>query len=160
MQKNTRGRRALAVAISIVLAVPFLAAAQSNEPLGRQIVNRIFAQLCARGILKGPACTPTPPPPAAPTLTLVQIVINDNGGTATSSAFQARIDGSNVTWGVAETVSVGAHTASEVTLSGYGASLWGGDCAANGTITLAAGEDKTCTITNADEAGRLIVDTV
>src|SRR6185437_5975469 len=33
----------------------------------------------------------------------------------------------------------------------------GGDCAADGTITLAAGDDKTCTITNDDKAAKLIV---
>src|SRR3989344_4474335 len=162
MEKNISGRRrAIAVAaISLLVAVPLLASAQvgNNDPLGRQIVNRIFAQLCARGILRGAVCAPTPP--AAPTLTLVKTVVNDNGGTATTADFQAKIDGINVAWGVTQTVAAGSHTASETSMAGYGASGWGGDCAADGTITLAAGENKTCTITNDDQAGRLIVDKV
>ena len=38
---------------------------------------------------------------------------------------------------------------------GYAASDWGGDCAADGTITLLPGDDKTCTITNDDIAPKL-----
>ena len=168
MNNNTRGtwRRSVAAAsVSLLLAAPLLASAQvSNDPLGRQIVDRIFAQLCARGILKSARCQPPPPAPA--TLTLVKTVVNDNGGTATTTDFQAKIDGVNVAWGVAQTVTAGAHIASEVNMAGYMASSWGGDCAANGTITLAAGENKTCTITNNDDpptpppAGHLIVDKV
>ena len=162
MEKNISGRRrAIAVAaISLLVAVPLLASAQvgNNDPLGRQIVNRIFAQLCARGILRGAVCAPTPP--AAPSLTLVKTVVNDNGGTATTADFQAKIDGINVAWGVTQTVAAGSHTASETSMAGYGASGWGGDCAADGTITLAAGENKTCTITNDDQSGRLIVDKI
>ncbi len=46
----------------------------------------------------------------------------------------------------------GTYTASETNNSGYTASVWGGDCAANGSITLANGDNKTCTITNDDTA--------
>src|SRR3989338_6889844 len=162
MNNNTRGtwRRSIAAAsVSLLLAAPLLASAQvSNAPLGRQIVDRIFAQLCARGILKSARCQPPPPAPAS--LTLVKTVVNDNGGTATTTDFQAKIDGINVAWGVTQTVAAGAHAASETSMAGYGASGWGGDCAADGTITLAAGENKTCTITNDDQAGRLIVDKI
>src|SRR3989338_4342035 len=88
MENNVRmWRRAVAAAsVSLLLIVPLLTSAQvSNDPLGRQIVDRIFAHLCARGILKSARCQPPPPAPA--TLTLVKTVVNDNGGTATSSAF-------------------------------------------------------------------------
>jgi hypothetical protein len=44
------------------------------------------------------------------------------------------------------------HTASETPHVGYTASIWGGDCAADGTITLLPGDVKTCTITNDDVA--------
>ena len=91
------------------------------------------------------------------TLTLVKTVTNDNGGNATAANFQAKIDGNNVPWGVAQVVSAASHTASEVTLAGYVASSWGTDCATNGTVTLAPGENKTCTITNDDQPGTLIV---
>ncbi|MCJ7667642.1 MAG: LPXTG cell wall anchor domain-containing protein, partial [Anaerolineae bacterium] len=86
----------------------------------------------------------------APTLKLVKTVINDNGGTLTPANFPVRIDGASVAWGVAYALSAGPHTASETTQTGYAASAWSGDCAANGTITLALGQTKTCTITNND----------
>src|SRR6185436_16717709 len=66
------------------------------------------------------------------------------------------VDGNSVTSGVKNTSTAGAHTVSETTDSGYAATI-GGDCAADGTITLAAGDDKTCTITNDDKAAKLIV---
>jgi hypothetical protein len=90
-------------------------------------------------------------------LTLVKTVVNDNGGTAVADDFQARIDGNNVPWGVAQVLEPGSYTASELGVAGYTASDWGGDCAADGTITLAAGEDATCTITNDDNAPSLIL---
>ena len=93
--------------------------------------------------------------PIPPQLTLVKTVINDNGGTAVANDFQAKIDGVNVPWSVAQTLTIGAHTASETVVPGYAASVWGGDCAANGTITLARGDNKTCTITNNDIAPKL-----
>jgi len=160
--------------LSVLLILPALVSAADNqESRARSIFNMVIERLCQlqeahgnRVRLVDPArCVPTPPPPIAPTLTLQKTVINDNGGTATTTDFQARIDGGNVSWGVAQTVSVGSHTASEMTLPNYTAGAWGGDCAADGTITLAAGENKTCMITNDDVAqepttGHLIVDKV
>jgi hypothetical protein len=90
-------------------------------------------------------------------LTLQKTVVNDNGGTLTANDFPRFIDGSSVAWNTSVLLTVGQHTASETTQAGYAASDWGGDCAANGTITLAAGENKTCTITNDDVAPRLTV---
>lgn len=93
----------------------------------------------------------------APTLTLVKTVTNNNGGTAVANDFQGKIDGNNVAWGVAQAVSAGAHTASETNLPGYTASAWGGNCASDGSVTLALGENKTCTITNDDQQAYIIV---
>lgn len=93
----------------------------------------------------------------APTLTLVKTVVNDNGGTATTASFQGKIDGNNVAWGSPIVLNAGAHTASETNLAGYAASNWGGDCAANGSVALATGDNKTCTITNNDQPGHLIL---
>ena len=90
-----------------------------------------------------------------PTLTLVKTVVNDNGGTKTASDFQAMVDGNPVSWSTAVQLDPGPHTASETTIPVYTASAWGGDCATNGTITLAAGDAKTCTITNDDIAPSL-----
>ena len=86
-----------------------------------------------------------------PTLTVTKIVINDNGGTATTSDFTLFINSATTTSGVATTTSVGAHTVSEGTMAGYTSTI-GGDCDAEGNVTLAAGEHKTCTITNNDIA--------
>ncbi len=89
------------------------------------------------------------------TLRLVKTVVNDNGGTAVANDFQGKIDGSNVAWGATTTLTTGAHTASETTLPNYTAGSWGGDCATDGSVTLAAGDNKTCTITNNDNAPAL-----
>ena len=98
------------------------------------------------------------PAPEMPTITLVKVLPNDDGGTAVADDFTAMIDGVEVTWGEAHPVTVGAHTVSESGgPAGYTASDWGTDCAADGAITLAAGENKTCTITNDDQPGMLTV---
>jgi hypothetical protein len=89
-----------------------------------------------------------------PKLTLVKTVNNQYGGTATKADFQAKIDGNNVPWDSAQGLNAGSYTASEsFTIAGYTAGDWGGDCAANGSVTLSVGDDKTCTITNSDVPG-------
>lgn len=90
-------------------------------------------------------------------LTLTKTVINNNGGIKVVSDFVLKIDGNQVTSGVANNVTPGSHTASEVNLAGYTASSWGGDCNTDGTITLALGANKTCTITNDDIQPKLTV---
>ena len=77
------------------------------------------------------------------TLTLEKTVINDDGGTATEANFQAKIDGGNVPWDAAQSVGAGSFTASETVVANYTAGVWGGDCAADGTVTLALGDNKT-----------------
>ena len=86
------------------------------------------------------------------TLTLVKTVENDNGGSATEDDFQAYINENEVPWGAAQTLNAGSYTASEDGMTGYVASSWGGDCEEDGTITLNAGDNKTCSITNDDIA--------
>ncbi|MFA6390984.1 MAG: SdrD B-like domain-containing protein, partial [Patescibacteria group bacterium] len=90
-----------------------------------------------------------------PTLTLTKTVVNNNGGTAIANDFQGKINGDNVSWSTAKTLTPGSYTASETTLSNYTASEWGTDCNANGNITLAYGDNKTCSITNNDNAPAL-----
>jgi hypothetical protein len=86
-----------------------------------------------------------------PTLKLVKNVIINNGGTATTGDFQAYIDGNPVDWDSPQELSAGIeYTASEDTLPGYSDSVWGGDCAEDGTITLGLYQPATCTITNDD----------
>ncbi|OGY18605.1 MAG: hypothetical protein A2900_02890 [Candidatus Chisholmbacteria bacterium RIFCSPLOWO2_01_FULL_50_28] len=91
----------------------------------------------------------------APTLTLEKTVVNDNGGNASADDFQASIDASPIPWGIPQTLNVGSYTASESELSGYTAGSWGGDCNEDGSVTLAEGENKTCTIENDDQPGTI-----
>lgn len=90
-------------------------------------------------------------------LTLVKTVMNDNGGIAVVSNFPLFVNAVPVVSGVSNELNAGNYTASETNLPGYTASVWGGHCAANGSVTLAPGDNKTCTITNNDQPGHLIV---
>ncbi|MDP3998055.1 MAG: SdrD B-like domain-containing protein, partial [bacterium] len=90
----------------------------------------------------------------APTLTLVKILPNDNGGTATQDDFNVYINDQSAIWGQ-NIVNAGDLTVSEGTLTGYEPSVWGGDCDENGGITLLPGDNKTCTITNDDQEATL-----
>ena len=91
----------------------------------------------------------------APKLTLTKTVVNDNGGSAAESDFTPSIDGTPTTWDTAVELVAGAHIASESSLTGYAASNWSGDCAADGSITLTVGDELTCSITNDDIAPNL-----
>ena len=92
------------------------------------------------------------------TLTLVKTVINDNGGTLDVADFPLFMNGNLVTSGQTVTFNAGTDvTASETQQPGYTASAWGGDCAADGSVTIEAGVDKTCTITNDDDAPSLLL---
>src|SRR3989339_569489 len=86
----------------------------------------------------------------APLLTVTKVVVNDSGhGNKIISDFSLFIDGFSVVSSIASTTSVGLHTVSETADSGY-TSVIGGDCNADGTITLEVGAVKICTITNND----------
>ncbi|MDP3988735.1 MAG: ice-binding family protein [bacterium] len=87
----------------------------------------------------------------APQLIVNKVVVNDNDGTKVVSDFPLFVDGVSVTSGVVITTTIGLHTVSETADSNYTATI-GGNCATNGTITLALGDVKTCTITNNDIA--------
>ena len=94
----------------------------------------------------------------APKLTVTKIVVNDNGGNAVVADFPLFVNGNSVTSGVQNTLSANVlYTATETPLTGYAASVWGGDCATDGTITLNEGDVKACTITNDDIAPKLTV---
>ncbi|HSE32819.1 MAG TPA: hypothetical protein VLA93_14695, partial [Pyrinomonadaceae bacterium] len=89
-----------------------------------------------------------------PKLTVTKVVVNDNGGTKQISDFPLFVDSNSVTSGQQITSTVGSHTVSETTDAGYTSTI-GGDCASNGSITLAAGDVKECTITNDDKPATL-----
>jgi hypothetical protein len=86
-----------------------------------------------------------------PTITVVNTITNDNGGIVTdANAFGLKVDGAVVLNNEATEFNVGSHTVSQDGLAGYEAGAWGGDCAPDGSITMALNEDKVCTITNDD----------
>ena len=87
----------------------------------------------------------------APRLTLLKEVINDEGGSAAASDFQAYINSNPVDWGVPETLNAGTYLATEDAHGDYTDSVWGGDCGPDGSITLGVGENATCTVTNDDK---------
>ena len=94
-------------------------------------------------------------PPQAATLTVIKDVINDNGGTAAADAFTINVTGTNASPasfpgaaspGTTVTLEPGDYSVDEAEVSGYTKSL-GTDCSGS----IAAGETKTCTITNEDD---------
>ncbi len=91
---------------------------------------------------------------APATLTVIKQMVNDNGGTAVSSDFVIEVDGTGATPdsfngadtpGTQVTLEAGAYSVAEVPEVGY-AATYSDDCSG----TIAAGESKTCTITNDD----------
>ncbi len=94
------------------------------------------------------------------TLTIRKIVINDDGGKAKSRNFMIHVKNSTgeapgspqegSATGTAYTLDAGKYTVGEDLLAGYTMTGITDDCAADGSITLAPGDTKTCTITNDD----------
>ena len=94
-------------------------------------------------------------------LTITEILMHPNQSHL--DRFNLKLDGvivdANVNSGSTEPLPVnpGIHTVSETggtgTVLSEFSTVIGGDCAANGTVTLALGDQKTCTITNYDHWG-------
>ena len=84
-------------------------------------------------------------------LTTIKVVINNDGGTKQVSDFPLSVSGTSVTSGVSTEFQPGTYTATEGFDENYVATF-SGDCDSGGTITLSAGDNKTCTITNNDIA--------
>jgi hypothetical protein len=89
-------------------------------------------------------------PSSAPTLIVKKVVINNNGGWLTPSNFSFSINGGATIVFEADgrnelTVDAGAYSVNEPDVAGYTAS-YSADCIG----TIAAGQTKTCTITNDD----------
>lgn len=87
--------------------------------------------------------------PVVTKLTVVKSVVNDNGGTMQVVDFPLFVNAAPVVSGVASEYAPGTYTVSETSSQGYVATF-GGACDENGSVTLEAGDDKTCTITNDD----------
>jgi len=102
-----------------------------------------------------PSCSP-----AKATLHVAKRVINDDDGVATVSLFDlfVKLSGTNVIGspatgtaapGTSYSLPAGTYVVSETANASYVGSF-SGDCNAGGSITLASGDDKTCTLTNDD----------
>jgi len=92
-------------------------------------------------------CTITNRFVAPPTLTVNKVFVHDGGGTGQLSDFTPRIDTGDVIWAATNTVSVGAHTVDETTtFAGPGTYTPFVQC--DGSLTLADGDNRICTITN------------
>jgi Prealbumin-like fold domain len=101
-------------------------------------------------------------------LRVIKHVVNDNGGTKAAGDFTLHVksSGSDVTGspaagsesGTLYTLLPGTYVVSENSPpSGYSQTGFSGDCNSGGSVTVASGESKTCTITNDDQAGTLTV---
>ncbi len=112
-----------------------------------------------------PTCTVTPPV-AAPILHVVKVVVNNNGGTAVAAQFNlhVRLAGSEVSGspaigitlpGRSYTLAAGTYVVSEDANASY-TQTFSGACNSGGTVTLAAGDNVTCTLTNDDVAAAVI----
>jgi len=106
----------------------------------------------------------------APTLKLVKEVVTDNGGSAIADDWTLTADAdapdddrnfSNLGGsGSFETIYANvSYDLSESTVSGYSEGSWNcdGGNLVDSTVTLGLNEDVTCTITNDDQTGRLVV---
>jgi hypothetical protein len=89
-------------------------------------------------------------------ITVVKIVVNDDGGTLNATDFTLYLGNTTVTSGVPNVVNAGEYLISELGASGYVASF-SGDCNENGSIAVTPGQNKTCTITNDDANATLVV---
>ncbi|MEI7511202.1 MAG: ice-binding family protein [Candidatus Peregrinibacteria bacterium] len=88
---------------------------------------------------------------AAPTLRVIKIVINNNGGTKTVNDFPLFVNGVAVISGAITSfpASVTPYAVTEPTNAQY-TQTFSGDCNVSGNVTLSSGNIKTCTITNDD----------
>ncbi|KKP69401.1 MAG: hypothetical protein UR67_C0007G0106, partial [candidate division CPR3 bacterium GW2011_GWF2_35_18] len=84
-------------------------------------------------------------PETPATLHVIKRVINDDGGTATVSLFNLHVK--PATPGTSYSLVAGTYVVSEDSYPSYLQSF-SGDCAWNGSVTLIAGDDKTCIVTN------------
>lgn len=101
-------------------------------------------------------------------LRIVKSVVNDNTGTSTASDFTLHVKSSGTdvagspaagatTPGTSYSLDPGTYVVSEDANANY-TTTFSGDCDASGNVTLVAGDDKTCTITNNDVAPTTVAD--
>ena len=93
-------------------------------------------------------------------LTVIKKVVNDDDGQASSSAWTMNVAGPTPLSfsgaddpGTTNTVAPGSYTVSESNGPGGYTLTYSGDCDANGNVTVAANDTKTCILTNDDDDG-------
>jgi hypothetical protein len=86
-------------------------------------------------------------------LKVTTVLINNGVGTLAPQNFPLFIGNQLVQTGLSTTLQPGTYTLRQTNQAGYRQLEWSGDCAANGTITLRAGDNKSCVITNDDIPG-------
>lgn len=95
---------------------------------------------------------------ATSSLTVVKVIVNDNGGNNVISDFHLFVDdgfvSTEVASGATSTIPAGTYSVTETGVGGYVASF-SGDCDINGNVTLGVGEHKTCVLTNNDLPGNI-----
>lgn len=85
-----------------------------------------------------------------PTLIVNKTVINDNGGSSSPAFTGLLINTMETLSGRLNLLTPGTYTVGEIQTPGYVMVGIGGACTSGGSVTLAAGEGKTCTVTNND----------
>jgi hypothetical protein len=91
------------------------------------------------------------------TITVLKVVVNDNGRTASIADFPLFVSGTPVTSGATNTFSApGSYVVSETLDSNY-TQTFSGDCGSNGNLNLNLGDVKVCTITNDDIGTPVII---
>lgn len=118
-------------------------------------------------IVVPPVVPPVVPLALAATLNVIKQVVNDNGGTSTASLFNlhVKLSGAEVVGspavgiaapGTPYSLVAGTYVVSEDANASY-TQTFSGDCNSSGSVTLIAGDNKTCTITNNDVAPGVVI---
>ena len=137
------------------------AGSYSVSEIGPSGYTSSFSADCSGTIAAGETktCTVTNDDVAAPTtgtLHVIKHVVNDSGGSASAANFTLSVSGTSPSpasfpgaesLGTTVTLGAGSYSVSEIGPSGY-TSSFSADCSG----TIAAGETKTCTVTNDDVA--------
>jgi uncharacterized repeat protein (TIGR01451 family)/LPXTG-motif cell wall-anchored protein len=92
-----------------------------------------------------------------PKLTVTKVVSNNGFGTAQVSDFPLFVGATSVISGEQNGFNAGTYVVSETNQPGY-VRTFSGDCDADGHITLVLGDVKSCTITNDDQFGKIIIE--
>lgn len=95
--------------------------------------------------------------PSHGTITVVKMVINDNGGTKTVADFPLSVNGTLVVSSTTYSYPAsGVYTVTETTDPNY-TRTFSGDCDINGSINLNTNENKFCIVTNDDIGAPVVV---